>query len=273
MWIITNAGCYIRVQMTTVWLTVLVSGERYVAICRPLHAAVVCTVSRVRLAVLSIVVVSVLFNVPRYFEVEVDVTGSIITKSAIGSAPAFRILYTSVLYAMALFVVPLGLLIYLNVRLVLALRRGRAEWLHLQMGQRREQTLTAIPLTIVLVFFVCGTPSLIVNIIDSVDPNLPGRYSSYVTLMVVANFLVVVNSASNIIIYCLVGSQFRNKLVETLTALARDCRRRVVCGGDSSPTSTPTNSRRADRCGSNTTSVNLAVISAGCDAIVPLPTT
>ena len=256
-------------QMTTVWLTVLVSGERYVAICRPLHAATVCTVSRVRLAVLSIVVVSILFNVPRYFEVEVDVTGSIITKSTIGSAPAFRIVYTSVMYALALFFVPLGLLVYLNVRLVAALRRGRTEWLHLQVPQRREQTLTAIPLTIVLVFFVCGTPSLVVNVVDSVDPDLPGRYSSYVTLMVVANFLVVVNSASNIIIYCLVGSQFRNKLVETLTMLVGDCRRRALCR-DSSSATTPSNLRRGAG-SSNTTSVNLAVIAAGSDAIISVP--
>jgi len=255
-------------QMTTVWLTVLVSGERYVAICRPLHAATVCTVSRVRLAVLLIIVVSILFNVPRYFEVQVDDSGSVIRKSTIGNAPAFRILYTSVMYAMALFVVPLGLLIYLNVRLVLALRRGRSEWLHLQMPQRREQTLTAIPLTIVLVFFLCGTPSLAVNVIDSVDPDLPSRYSSYVTLMVVANFLVVINSASNIIIYCLVGSQFRHKLVETLTTLVRDCRRRALCR-DASPATTPSNVHRG--CGSsNTTSVNLAVISTATD-IIPLP--
>lgn len=244
--------------MTTVWLTVLVSGERYVAICRPLHVATVCTVSRVRLAVMSIIAVSILFNVPRFFEVQVDDTGGIITKSTIGNAPAFRILYTSVMYALALFFVPLGLLVYLNVRLVLALRRGRAEWLHLQTPQRREQTLTAIPLTIVLVFFICGTPSLAVNVIDSVDPDLPGRYSSYVTLMVVANFLVVVNSASNIIIYCLVGSQFRNKLVETLTTLVRDCRRRTLCCS-SSPATTPSDLRRATR-SSNTTSLNLAVI-------------
>jgi len=252
--------------MTTVWLTVLVSGERYVAICRPLHAAIVCTVSRVRLAVLSIVVVSVLFNVPRYFEVQVDDSGSVITKSAIGNAPAFRILYTSVMYALALFLIPLGLLIYLNVRLVVALRRGRAEWLHLQMPQRHEQTLTAIPLTIVLVFFLCGTPSLAVNVIDSVDPDLPGRYSSYVTLMVVANFLVVINSASNIIIYCLVGSQFRNKLIETLTTAVGGCRCRMPCRDGSSVT-TPTLRRGAGSC---TTSISLAVISAGCDAIIPL---
>jgi len=185
------------------------------------------------------------------------------------------------------------------VRLVAALRRGRAEWLHLQSTQRREQTLTAIPLTIVLVFFFCGTPSLAVNVIDSVDPDLPGRnrdlvgldvnlrgldptvldpdlscldpdlpgrYSSYVTLMVVANFLVVVNSASNIIIYCLVGSQFRNKLVETLAASC--CRRRgaLCCCGESTAT-VPLNLRRGVGSCTNT-SISLAVISAG-DTPVP----
>ena len=216
---------------------------------------------------MTIIVVSIIFNVPRYFEVEVDTTGSVITKSTIGNAPAFRIIYTSAMYAMALFIIPLGLLIYLNVRLVMALRRGRAEWLHLQTPQRNEQTLTVIPLTIVLVFFVCGTPSLVVNVIDSVDPDLPSRYSSYVTLMVVANFLVVVNSASNIIIYCLVGSQFRNKLVETLTLLTRSCRSCILCRG--SPPTTPSDRRAATS--SNSTSVRLAVISAGCDAIIPLP--
>jgi len=249
--------------MTTVWLTVLVSGERYVAICRPLHAATVCAVSRVRSAVLSIVVVSILFNVPRYFEVDVDATGSVITKSTVGNSPAFRILYTSISYAMVLFVVPLVLLVYLNVRVVLALRRGRADWLYLQVPQRREQTLTVIPLAIVLVFFVCGTPSLAFNVIDSVDPEIPSRYSLYMTLMVVANFLVVINSASNIIVYCLVGSQFRNKLIDTLTKLARDCR----CCQQSYLGTTPQSSlhRSAVAASFNTTSVSLAVISAGCD--------
>jgi len=101
--------------MTTVWLTVLVSAERYVAICRPLHAATVCTASRVRLAVLAIAVASVLFNVPRYVEVEVAGSGSVIVKSPVGNAPAFRFVYTSAMYALALFLVPLGLLVYQHV--------------------------------------------------------------------------------------------------------------------------------------------------------------
>ena len=52
-------------QMTTVWLTVLVSCERYVAICFPLKAAYICTISKVRVSVVLIGVVSVLFNIPR----------------------------------------------------------------------------------------------------------------------------------------------------------------------------------------------------------------
>jgi hypothetical protein len=202
--------------MSTVWLTVLVSVERYVAICRPLDVASVCTVSRVRRAVLAILVVSVLFNVPRYVEVRIDVTGTRLEKTVIGSSEYFRYTYTCFLYSMTLFIVPLVLLIFLNVRLVMALHKGRAEWVNLQVVQRREQTLTAIPLTIVLVFFVCGTPSLAVNVIDSIDPYLLATQTFYVSFMLFANFLVVVNSASNIIVYCLVGTKFRSKLMEIL---------------------------------------------------------
>jgi len=137
-------------------------------------------------------------------------------KSHIGTNVVYRYLYTCVLYSLALFFFPLSLLFSLNLRLVLALKRGKRQWLLLQQNQRREQYLTIIPLTIVLVFFVCATPSLGVNVADSVWPKLfaDHHYSSYV---VVANFLVVLNSASNIVIYCLLGRKFRSKVREILT--------------------------------------------------------
>lgn len=202
--------------MSTVWLTVLVSAERYIAICRPLDVASVCTVSRVRRAVIAIWIASVLFNVPRYIEVQVVDNGTRIDKSDIGQSEVFRYTYTCVLYSLSLFVAPLGLLVFLNTRLVMALHKGRSEWVNLQVVQRREQTLTVIPLTIVLVFFVCGTPSLAVNVIDSIDPYDLAKHESFESFMLFANFMVVVNSASNIIVYCLVGRKFRSKLVEII---------------------------------------------------------
>lgn len=76
-------------QMTTVWLTVLVSCERYVAICHPFKAVYVCTVGKVRISVAAIVVVSVLFNVPRYLEFTTEYDQAMI-KTEIGNDPVYR---------------------------------------------------------------------------------------------------------------------------------------------------------------------------------------
>ena len=53
-------------QMVTVYLTLTVTMERYVAVCHPLKARSFCTYGRARLAVLCIVIVSILYNLPKY---------------------------------------------------------------------------------------------------------------------------------------------------------------------------------------------------------------
>lgn len=193
-------------QMSTVWLTVLVSGERFVAICYPLLTPAFCTMSNARTSVALVTVASLLFNVPRYFEFSMDMH-----KTSIGSDPVYRYLYSGALYCLVLFVVPLLFLLYLNVRLVLALRAGRRQWLHLQVRQRREQTLTSIPLAIVAIFFICGTPSLAVNVADSINPDVFRNYNNSI-YVVIANLLVVFNSASNFVVYLLIGTKFRSQL-------------------------------------------------------------
>ena len=199
-------------QMSTVWLTVLVSLERYVAICHPLKAASICTMSKVRKSVISIYAVSIIYNIPRYLEYEV-VDNTYMDKTYIGNHKVYRYLYNCVLYSLVLFFVPLISLILLNAKLVLALQRGKKQWQNLQFRQKKEQNLTVIPLTIVLFFFLCGTPSLVVNVIDSMNPSRTAE-KSFVVFMVVSNLLVVINSACNFIIYCFLGKKFRSKLME-----------------------------------------------------------
>ena len=209
--------CYVwpilmTTQMSTVWLTVLVSLERYVAICYPLRAASICTMSKLRRAVTATFTISILYNIPRYFEMYVE-EGTILAKTSAGNNAYYRYIYNCVMYSLFLYFVPLLLLIFLNVKLVLALRQGKKQWQSLQFRQKKEQNLTIIPLTIVLVFFVCGTPALTVNVIDSISPQVFYQ-QVFINLMLVGNFLVVLNSASNFVIYCLLGKKFRSKLLE-----------------------------------------------------------
>jgi len=63
-----------------VWMVVVLTADRYVAICRPLHAAQYSTLPRLRRAVAVLWVLAVAYNLPRFFEwrvieVETDCIG------------------------------------------------------------------------------------------------------------------------------------------------------------------------------------------------------
>ncbi|XP_067139279.1 FMRFamide receptor [Centruroides vittatus] len=55
----------------SIWTTVIVTVERYVAVCHPLKARSICTCSRARFCNFFILLFSIGYNVPRFFEVEV----------------------------------------------------------------------------------------------------------------------------------------------------------------------------------------------------------
>lgn|SRR6218665_685377 len=55
-------------RLVNTWLTVLLTFDRYVAVCHPLHAQSLCTTKRTYIQIVSVVVASFAFSVPRYFE-------------------------------------------------------------------------------------------------------------------------------------------------------------------------------------------------------------
>jgi len=57
-------------QTTTVWVVLLVTGDRYVAVCRPFQARWR-SIDRTRLAVILVVVLAILYNLPQWFEREI----------------------------------------------------------------------------------------------------------------------------------------------------------------------------------------------------------
>ena len=55
-------------QTATIWLTVLVAVNRYIAICLPLRASRWCTVSKAKKQLAFVLLFAVLFNIPRFIE-------------------------------------------------------------------------------------------------------------------------------------------------------------------------------------------------------------
>jgi len=60
--------CAYVLRMVNAWLTVLLTVDRYIAVCRPLHAQRLCTIQRAYTNIFIVTAASVVFCLPRFFE-------------------------------------------------------------------------------------------------------------------------------------------------------------------------------------------------------------
>ena len=59
--------CIFIVQTATIWLTVVVGVNRYVAVCHPYQASRLCSVRQAKLQLLVVLICSVIYNIPKFF--------------------------------------------------------------------------------------------------------------------------------------------------------------------------------------------------------------
>lgn len=116
------------VRMMRNWTIVLVSIERWVVTCRPLHARTLCTTTKVKWA-FCLVLISACYNIPRYFEVtpvEKDCGGYrilVYTYSLLRTSEVYRYVYLVGLYVVLVSGGPMIILTVLNMVIVREIRR------------------------------------------------------------------------------------------------------------------------------------------------------
>jgi len=216
-------------QTATIWLTVLISTERYVAICAPLKAGRV-GVRKVRLAIVIIGIVSVVFNVPRFFEYRpqtvvvgvgdsgVQVLRVELRDTELRLDSIYRYLYNTALFGIVMYAAPLSTVAALNIRLTGAVTTARRNWSALNSTQKRELRATVLPLVIVLVFAVCCTVSLLGFVLDAVYAAAVDEYPRWLQqFSAVANVLVIFNSAINFVLMLCFGAKFRRMLRQAIS--------------------------------------------------------
>ena len=59
---------FMTIHMCSIWMVVLVAGNRYVAVCHPLVAAMLCTKRIILFHIMIMTCAVFAFNVPRFFE-------------------------------------------------------------------------------------------------------------------------------------------------------------------------------------------------------------
>ncbi|XP_076465260.1 FMRFamide receptor-like [Babylonia areolata] len=210
-------------QTVTVWLTVSFTVERYIAVCHPLQAASMCTIPRARIVIVVISVVAVLYNIPRWFEYRLlHLENPISNATCVGAEKtqlAMDSVYTKIyfgwLYFLVMCIIPLCSLAVLNAFLVLAVKRSQRQRRDMNVKQSRENNVTIMLVSVVMVFIVCQVPALIYNMAYAISLTTVTTSPAWHVLSTVRNFLVHLNSAVNFILYCALGQKFRRTFVRT----------------------------------------------------------
>ncbi|KAI0229584.1 hypothetical protein LSAT2_019977 [Lamellibrachia satsuma] len=212
-------------QMWTVWITVLIALNRYIAICRPFQAQLLCTLSKVRLQVALTAIATIVYNIPRFLEhriVHVPSPDAMTNTTQILAKARetlmkhnlhYNIIYENLLYCLFVFLGPLIILIFLNISLARELYAIRQRLLqrHLPQGSDSEEhNLTLVMMVIVLVFIICQTPAFGNQLLYYCLHYSCGR--PYFFYFHISNLLVQANSCFNFVIYCAFRKQFRARL-------------------------------------------------------------
>ncbi|XP_008555574.1 FMRFamide receptor [Microplitis demolitor] len=217
-------------QMVTVYLTLTVTMERYVAVCHPLKARSFCTYGRARLAVLCIVIVSILYNLPKFWEVNLEeeihwrynVTVYCVVPAILRSSDLYIKIYVNWMYFFVYYAFPFVMLVVFNVAIYRRVRKANRDLQQLSRHQRREINLATMLLCVVIVFIVCNVLPLVSNVFEMF--RIPPAW-----LVQTGNLLVTINSSINFIVYVIFGRNFKRLFIRLF------CSSRFFRAGRDSP--------------------------------------
>ena len=208
-------------QTLTIWLTVLLAINRYVAICRPFDVHKFCTIRKAQIQVLACVFITVLINSPRFFQYHiVTVTQgnstylSVNDSTTIGETTLFGMIVTNGLFTIVVLVLPLILLLIVNSKLISELQSMRRRISRTSGYNDKypdgERNITMVMIIIIVVLLVCHTPDRVAQLLRVIVSNGNREYPKFTFIFTnIANFLIVLNSSTNFLIYYFLRQRFR----------------------------------------------------------------
>ena len=214
-------------QMWTVWVIVIVAGNRYFAVCRPMDAPRLCTKYNVQLEILTMAGAVCVYNFLRFFEYRYVLHNVTIVDNnnmtswnakmenmGIASISLYNILYENVCYDLFVFILPLVIIIYLNVHMLRGFKIAQRDRSTLTSQSSNDvNNITLVTFVIIIAFVVCQTPATINHILYyTFGRKQMLTCTPYKLYFLMSNIFVLINSSLNFFIYCLLRRQFQRQL-------------------------------------------------------------
>ena len=204
------------------WMVVLVSIERFVAVYYPLRVHTYCTLKRIYIVILVMVIASCVTSIPYFFSCSVSVTNKGIPAcKSIGSNDILN-LFNSITSFFLYVVIPFFTITTFNILIVLRIRRQRnfrarsTSQQEEAANNNKHKGLISMMIAVCIVFAVASFPKMILMLIVYSCRLGEGEQciSFFMWPFTFAMFLDDLNHCINLFLYCLSGSVFRNALLK-----------------------------------------------------------
>ena len=210
------------------WLTVALAVFRYIVVCHHVLGPALCNLYRAKITIAAVFVVTILFCVPNYamHGIYARAEGGYWFKENTFVTP-FHQVFNFWVFGVVLKVAPCVLLAILSSLLIQAMQQADKKRRRLKsQGKRAESErtsehnrTTAMLVAVVLCFVITELPQGILAFLSGVDGNI--FQGIYVPLGDVMDIIVLINSAVNFMLYCIMSRQFRETFKDLFLACCK----------------------------------------------------
>lgn len=191
--------------------------ERYIAVCHPFRARTVCNHKRTIIAICVTVTLSVIYNIPKFFEISLQTgfdeefgTFYFVRPTDLRRNSLYVTIYIHWTYFIVMNLIPLVSITVFNVMIYRQVKIVNRMRIKLTTKEMQDIKLTTMLFCVVIVFMTCNFLAVFVNICETFYQFFNDRLTK------MSNFLVLLNSSVNFIIYVVLVKKFRIILVRQL---------------------------------------------------------
>ena len=216
LWPYTRVYIYPFISMcvfANTWTTAFIGMNRYIAVCRGLHAVRLCAVSRARKQIICIVIISIFFNLPRFFECKMreEPDGSTYLECPLIYNVWYIYIDSIGCQITGIVLIPFGMLLFFCARITITLRVARRQPIN-RHGERLDTRITSMLVTLLGIFLLCHAYWGVNFIATVLDPWTPYFLLFNYYSISCSDSLILINSSVNLLIYVLYIKEFRKIL-------------------------------------------------------------